>query len=65
MNLLEMIEYDGNVPDASRVEVPQGLSRYLEGDVGIDPRDYNWRKWGDGDGFQPDDLFLSVEDETH
>ncbi|KAH8774678.1 kinetochore Sim4 complex subunit FTA2-domain-containing protein [Diaporthe sp. PMI_573] len=65
MNLLEMVEDDGNAPDASRVEFPQGLSRYLEGDVGIDPRDYNWRKWGDGDGFQPDDLFLSLEDETH
>lgn len=65
MNLLEMVDDDGDASDASRVEVPHGLSRYLQGDLGIDPRDYNWRKWEDGDGFQPDDLFLPLEHENN
>lgn len=38
MNLLETIEDGGSASEASRVEIPRGLIRYLEGDLGIDPR---------------------------
>lgn len=44
------------------VEMPDNLAKYWDGELQVEPGEYNWRKWDNAKDFEPDTIFIATAD---